>query len=230
MIFPLLMSVPHAGVSVPPEVEELCILKATDIQSDSDEGAAEIYLSLQSQVSAFVTTDVARTIIDMNRAENDRSKDGIVKTHTCWNVPIYRAFPSEAIIETLMDKYYRPYHANLSRHAENLKLGIDCHTMAPNGPPVGPDPGKQRPLICLSNAGFTCPPDWLTSLAASFEKTFETKVSLNVPFKGGYIIRSHARELPWVQLELSRSDSLSNAEKSRRVIAALKHWCRNGLD
>lgn len=229
MTLPLLFSVPHAGLQIPPEVKSLCILSEKDIVEDGDEGAAEIYLPLQTEVSAFVTTDIARAIVDMNRAENDRRKDGIVKTHTCWDVPVYRKFFSEDVIETLIEKYYRPYHSYLTHYAKGVKLGVDCHTMAAKGPSIGPDPGEVRPFICMSNADFTCPKEWIASLAACLEKVFETDVSINQPFKGGYIIRSHAKELPWVQLELSRTHSFSNEEKSCRVIEALGGWCKKFL-
>ena len=229
MTLPLLLSVPHAGLQIPPEVKNLCILSEKDIVEDGDEGAAEIYLPLQTEVSAFVTTDTARAIVDMNRAENDRRKDGIVKTHTCWDVPVYRKFFSEDVIETLIKKYYRPYHSDLTHYAKGVKLGVDCHTMAAKGPSIGPDPGEERPFICMSNADFTCPKEWIASLAECFEKVFETDVSINKPFKGGYIIRSHAKELPWVQLELSRTHFFSNKEKSCRVIEALGDWCKKFL-
>ena len=93
MTLPLLLSVPHAGLTIPPEVENLCVLTKKEIIEDGDEGAARIYLPLQKEVYSLVTTDVARAIVDMNRAEEDKSKDGIVKTHTCWDVPVYREFP-----------------------------------------------------------------------------------------------------------------------------------------
>ena len=80
MTLPFLVSVPHAGLSVPPEVEGLCILEEQDIIEDGDEGAAEIYYPLKDQVTAFVFTDIARAIVDMNRREDDRTKDGVVKT------------------------------------------------------------------------------------------------------------------------------------------------------
>jgi len=229
MTLPLLFSVPHAGLQIPPEVKTLCILSEKDIIEDGDEGATEIYLPLQKEVSALVTTDVARAVLDMNRAENDRRKDGIVKTHTCWDTPVYQEFPSEDVIETLIEKYYRPYHSDLTHYAEGVKLGVDCHTMAAKGPPVGPDPGVERPSICVSNADFNCPQEWMASLAECFEKVFETETSINKPFKGGYIICSHAGELPWVQLELSRARFFSNEEKSYRVIKALKSWCKKAL-
>ena len=229
MTLPLLLSIPHAGLIIPPEVQDLCTLSKEEIIEDGDEGAAEIFFPLQNEVSALVTTVVARAILDMNRLEEDRSKDGVVKTHTCWDVPVYRGFPSEEIITILIEKFYRPYHANLINHAEIAKLGIDCHTMSAQGPPVGPDPGTKRPAICISNADFTCPNEWITSLAACFERVFEKEVSINKPFKGGYIIRSHARELPWVQLELSRAHFFTHEEKSSRVIEALGNWCEKFL-
>jgi hypothetical protein len=55
---------------------------------------------------------------------------------------------------------------------------------------------------------------------------FERDVSINHPFKGGYIVRSHAKELPWIQLELSRVPFCSNEEKSAMVLEALKGWCK----
>ena len=152
MTLPLLFSVPHAGLTVPSEIENLCLLTKKEIIEDGDEGAAEIYLPLQDQVFALVTTAVARAIVDMNRAADDRRKDGVIKTHTCWDVQIYREPPPEASITELMEIYYKPYHVSLTKYARHVKCGIDCHTMAVQGPPVGPDKGKERPAVCISNS------------------------------------------------------------------------------
>jgi N-formylglutamate deformylase len=222
---PLLLSVPHAGQRIPTEMRDLCILGEEDIRRDSDEGAAEIYLPLRKRVAALITTDVARAIVDMNRGETDRRRDGIIKTHTCWDVPIYRRPPSEKRIRELIRRYHRPYHLGLSHHAAGKKLGLDCHTMAAVGPPVGPDPGQKRPRICISNADGTCPQDWIRSLAGYLAEAFGGEIALNHPFRGGYIIRSHAGELPWVQLEFSREDFLVAEEKGVRLLEALETWC-----
>lgn len=225
MKLPLLISVPHAGLRVPPEAEPFCVLSGKEIAEDGDEGAAEIY-ALEDEVEAFTTTDIARAIVDLNRAEDDRRKDGVVKTYTCWDVPVYREFPPEDVIETLLKLYHRPYHDKLRELARpGIKLGVDCHTMAAAGPPVGPDKGRVRPLICLSNAGVTCQEDWLKSMAECLEEAFGLPVSLNHPFKGGHIIRSHANGLPWVQLEFSRAPFMELAEKRGCVLMALEAWC-----
>jgi formiminoglutamase len=229
MTLPLLLSVPHAGLTIPPEVENLCVLTRKEIIEDGDEGAAEIYLPLENEVSALVTTVVARAIVDMNRAEDDRGKDGVIKTHTCWNVQIYKEFPTGEMVRTLLENFYKPYHASLAQHATHVQCGVDCHTMAAQGPPVGPDTGIERPAISISNADFTCPKEWITALADCFERVFEKEVSINRPFKGGYIVRSHAKELPWIQLELSRAPFFSNEEKSFRMLEALKKWCNKPL-
>jgi len=229
MPLPLLLSIPHAGLEIPPEVRSLCILKEKDIIDDSDGGAGEIYMPLKQDVSGLVTTGIARAIVDMNRSEEDRRKDGVIKTHTCWDVLVYDESPSDHVVRALIEKYHRPYHSDLSRLSTGIELGVDCHTMAEIGPPVGPDAGIKRPRVCLSNGDGTCPKGWIESLAACFADAFESKISINHPFKGGYIIRSHAKEIPWVQLELSREEFLSHEGKSERVLRALTMWCAKML-
>jgi formiminoglutamase len=224
---PLLLSVPHAGRRVPPEVSRLCLLSDREIEEDGDVGAAEIY-DLQAEVPAYVTTDIARAVVDMNRSVEDRRADGVVKTHTCWNVPVYREPLSEHTVRELLDRYYHPYHSRLRELAgSELRLAVDCHTMAAVGPPVGPDPGRERPRVCLSNGDGTCPEAWIAALRDCFEDAFGRAVKINDPFKGGHITRSHAKEMYWVQLEISRAPFETNDEKRSSVLAALRSWCRS---
>lgn len=224
MTLPLLISVPHAGLKVPHEVESICTLTQEQIIQDGDEGAAEIY-SIEDEVAAFVTTDVARAFVDVNRAEDDRGADGVVKTHTIWKIPIYSQALSEELVETLLRNYYRPYHRDLSQLARKVRMGVDCHTMAEVGPPIGPGAGEKRPSICLSNAEGSCPDAWFKAFAECLERSFEIEVSLNSPFKGGYIVRSHSQEIPWAQLELSRAPFFSHDQKRSRVLRALRELC-----
>jgi formiminoglutamase len=223
---PLLVSVPHAGLLIPPEVEDCCVLTPADIERDGDEGAAAIF-DLSSEVEAFLSTDVARAIVDLNRAEDDRWRDGVVKTHTVQGVDVYDPFPPEAVVDRLIERYHRPYHRRLTDLAgTGVRMGLDCHTMLAVGPPVGPDPGRERPSVCLSNGDGTCPDGWFRMLHACFERAFQPfPVTMNDPFTGGYITRSHAAELPWVQVEISRRPDRTHAEKRDRVLQALTDWC-----
>ena len=227
MKLPFLVSVPHAGLTIPDEVQDICLLTPAEIYDDSDGGSTEIYSDLEEVLEIFMSSVVARAIVDLNRATNDFRKDGVIKTHTCYDVPVYSEFPSKKLIERLLSDYYHPYHQKLEKftHSKNIKVGIDCHTMAAVGPPIGPDAGKKRPLVCLSNADGTCPDEWLDELANCFLKVFpHEQVKINEPFKGGYIIRTYSSDLPWLQIELSRTEHISNIQKRDGVIEALNSW------
>jgi N-formylglutamate deformylase len=228
MKFPLLVSVPHAGERVPPEVKDICILSREDILADGDEGAREIYSVLKDLCETFITTDIARALIDLNRAPDDIGGDGVIKSHTSWNVPVYSSFPDKALVQTLLNRYYLPYHKKLSTNGakQRIKLGIDCHTMSVVGPPVAPDPGRERPFVCLSNAEGTCPAAWIKCLADSFAQVFRDKVTINNPFKGGYITRQHAAEMYWLQIEISRTQNYSATFKRNGLVQALQLFCR----
>jgi len=227
MTLPLLISVPHAGKIIPPEVEGICLLTQEDIIADSDEGADAIYYSLKKHCTAFFASVVGRAIIDLNRAPDDIGGDGVIKSHTCWNVPVYRKFPDKTLIKTLLKLYYFPYHEQLSASGDShgIKLGIDCHTMSSIGPPVGPDPGRERPIVCVSNADETCPREWISKLSECLGKTFNTEVSINSPFRGGYITRKHASEMFWVQIEISRTTSYSDDFKRECLLEGLQRFC-----
>lgn len=227
MKLPLLVSVPHAGEEVPPEVKDICILRRDDILVDRDEGAREIYAVLQDTCEAFVTTDIARALVDLNRAPDDIGGDGVIKSHTSWNVPVYSSFPDRPLIRTLLQRYHEPYHEKLSANGagQRIKLGIDCHTMAAVGPPVAPDPGRERPMVCLSNANGTCPPEWIECLADAFAGIFHDTVTINNPFRGGYITRSHAAEKFWLQIEISRTQTYTSEYKRNGLMQALDIFC-----
>jgi N-formylglutamate deformylase len=221
----LLISLPHAGLEVPSEVKDVCILTRQDIIADGDQGAREIF-NIQDSVGAFVTTDVPRAIIDVNRSPDDRRDDGVVKTVTIWDKPVYRLPLDENAIRTLLSKYYEPYHQQLSTMSKkDVILGIDCHTMAAEAPPIDAVPGKARPDICLSNGDGTCPEDMFLRLRSCLENAFQRNVAINDPFRGGYIIRSHAAELPWVQLEMARREFMSIREKRECALKAFREFC-----
>ena len=223
MKLPILISVPHAGFEIPSEVKTHNLLTQEEIICDGDEGASEIY-AIESHVQAYVTTDIARAFVDVNRSANDRGQDGVVKTHTCWDVPIYIGQLPEDLMQTMIRKYYQPYHEKLTYFASDVKFGIDCHTMSDIAPPVSPDPGQKRPSVCLSNADRAFSVDWLKIMRDCFQQSFEVEVSLNQPFKGGYIIQAHASEIPWVQVEISRTNNLDNEEKKKKFLDTIEKF------
>ena len=131
MRLPFLVSVPHAGLQIPEVVQDICILTPEQVIADSDEGAAEIYFELEKHVESFISSDIARAIVDLNRAKDDFRKDGVIKTHTCYDIPVYSEFPSQKLIEQLLADYYHPYHHKLGEIANSEKIKVEK-----NGPTI----------------------------------------------------------------------------------------------
>jgi N-formylglutamate deformylase len=215
-VLPILISVPHGGTQTPPEVRDAACITPEALFDDSDAYTREIY-DLTDEVAHIERAEIARAFVDLNRAPDDlppANPDGVVKTATCYNEPIYQSGrePSARMTEALLGRYYHPYHERLREAAQDsrLRLALDCHSMAAVPPAVAPDAVGPRPLFCLSNdSGRTSPQPLMEGFARAIADAFELRrsdVSLNEPFKGGYITRSHGgNPLPWIQVEMNRS-------------------------
>lgn len=224
--YPLLVSIPHGGDTIPPEVTDIVNITGRDIFYDGDALTREIY-GFGTRVDAVIETPIARAIVDVNRAYGDRAPanpDGVVKTVTTDGTPVYREgiFPDDALVEDLLQRYYVPYHGRLGNRLEsrNIKLALDCHSMLEHSPAASDRPREPRPLICLSNRGdrdgmpvrghgpATCPPEWIRALAESLGQAFAGggRVAINDPFAGGYISQHHyeRERIPWIQIEINR--------------------------
>jgi N-formylglutamate deformylase len=225
-LYPFLISIPHGGDAVPPEVKDRVSITERDIFYDGDTITRKIY-DFRDRVEAFIEMPIARAIVDVNRAPDDRpprNPDGVVKTVTTDGTSVYKkgSFPDDALIDQLLHKYYFPYHEGVDALLKNntIKLALDCHSMLPYAPPIDDNVGQPRPLLCLSNWGdnqgmlteehgfVTCPPEWIQTLAESFRRVFADNggVAINNPFVGGYISRVHylRKGIPWIQIELNR--------------------------
>lgn len=234
---PILVSIPHGGRKVAPEIEQIWALSEKDAFHDGDPYTASIY-DFSDRVEAQLVMEYYRAVIDLNRREDDiapANPDGVVKSHTCYNVEVYKpdCLPGPDLQEVLLHRYYRPYHDDLDQalQQENLKLGVDCHSMAAVSPPIESDAGTPRPLICLGNLGdaeglvckpfrrITSPPELVLFMRDEFRKVFAHEdvdlevpdiATANLPFSGGYITqRVGGGPMPFVQIEMSRALYLS---------------------
>jgi formiminoglutamase len=228
---PILLSIPHGGIKTPEELQGRVRLEPVDVWNDIDAYSRRVY-DLGEQVRTVVTTDVARTFVDLNRAADDRppeNPDGVVKSHTCYQRPIYERGlePDEELTELLLARYYEPYHGQIRQAVargptETLQLGMDCHTMSDTGPDVAPDPGGKRPMICLGNAhGRACPQRTIDNMAACFVDAFgfdSSDVTQNAPFAGAYITQAYGgNPIPWIQVEMNQSLYLEPRRSMRRI-------------
>lgn len=226
---PVLLSVPHGGHRVPREVQNDFRLDLTAVLYDGDTWARELY-SLEERVVHYMDTEIARAVLDLNRAVNDRppeNPDGVIKTVDVSGKKIWREKDglSPEMANRLITDYYQPYHKSLTQAAASGKavVGIDCHTMLAESPGSNETLRQMRPMICLSNGGdgegepiddpVTAPASFLRDLRDALLIQFQHEdmatepISLNRPFQGGYITKHHGAKgpLPWVQVEFNRA-------------------------
>jgi formiminoglutamase len=214
-MLPILLSIPHGGRGIPKELEGRLVITAHDLFDDSDAFTLDIY-DLHDEVKTVVKSEVYRAFVDMNRAPDElppQSPDGVVKSVTCLNRPIYAQGyePDAELTAILLKCYYNPFHAMLSEgfsdHA--IKLALDCHSMLATAPPIEPTHGKPRPLFCLSNRnGESAPTELVMQLRAAIAYAFDIAIEdigVNDPFQGGYITRRYGRSgTPIIQVEMNR--------------------------
>ncbi|MFH2132859.1 MAG: N-formylglutamate amidohydrolase [bacterium] len=241
MILPVLISIPHGGDQIPPEVEDRICLSPSDVFHDGDSLTKTIF-GFQGQVAALLEASVARVVVDLNREPGDRppeNPDGVVKTMTLKGIPVYgkKKGPEESLIQTLLTRYYYPYHQKLDQLADKrgIRIALDCHSMLPQSPTFNSSPGRKRPAICLSNGGgrlghplgngkpVTCNPETIQQMAECFKEAFEipdTEVMINHPFNGGHIIRSHCRgSIPWVRVEVNKKLYLPLSNRKQTAVS-----------
>jgi len=222
---------------IPDEVCNIIALGYKDLKYYSDPSSRELF-DFRKNVEMVIDTHVSRMVIDLNRPPYSlppRHPDGVVKLRTVDGKAVYRKerFPDITLIHQLLMSYYFPYHAEIDRLLEvhDIKIAFDCHSMLPRGPLMQKDAGQLRPMICIANNGdkngrprkgglATCPATWMCCLADSFKEEFclDHEVTINSPFKGGFITNAHYwhKGIPWVQLEVNRSlyefDSLTDSK------------------
>ncbi len=226
---PVVQSIPHGGLAVPQEVRDILAIDEVTIYNECDLWVEHLFDFAHPDLPGpdtlgRVNMPIARVFIDANRPPDDLDNpDGPVKTQTSYGDPIYTTPLSRAMKETLLQRYWRPYHRALDglirQHAPEMRLFLDCHNMAQEGPTAYADPGQARPLVDVINNGdangeyvpeygsLTAPP-WLARAAAEMaQELFQdmellepvpgqevATVKLNQPFRGGYILRYYASQ------------------------------------
>lgn len=212
---PALISIPHGGTGIPKELEDKVAISTKSIFEDADTAAEQLF-NLGDETIAVISAEIARMFVDINRHADDRppdNPDGVIKSLKGDGVAIYKegSEPDRQLIAALLDRYYYPYHLQIGEAIQNpeLKLALDCHTMASKGPAMSASPGQKRPMICIGNAyGKTCDPtflEWFSNCLSDAFKIPESQISLNKPFGGGYIARTYGNNpVPWIEIHLNR--------------------------
>ena len=116
---------------------------------------------------------------------------GLLKSKSRYGEPVHERKLTVAEVMERLDKYHRPYYAELGQNIRRLRSSfgfvaqLSCHCMSAVGAPTHPDPGKDRPDFNLGNVnGKTSSKEFIEFVEATL-KGLGYSVGMNFPYNGG---------------------------------------------
>ncbi|MGM9484284.1 N-formylglutamate deformylase [Roseateles sp. NT4] len=228
---PLLISLPHAGTEIPPELHERFVPRAL-ASEDTDWHLERFYRPLAEKLGAsLIVPRHSRYVIDLNRPSDDAplypgaaGGTGLVPTRFFTSEPLYRegGEPGAADVDARVEAYWTPYHealaAELTRlHAEHGRaLLFEGHSIRSVLPWLFEG---ELPALNLGTAdGAACAPAITARLGALLAGQQQYSQVVNGRFKGGFITRHYGRPAEgWhaVQLEMCQRCYMDEAADPR---------------
>lgn len=240
---PLLVSFPHAGTDIPPDLADRLTPVALT-RPDTDWHLPELYDFCAALGATTLVPRCSRYVIDLNRPPEDASlypgqdTTGLVPVDTFRKEPLYRTgqAPDAAEIDARREAYWRPYHAALATELERLRarhravLLWDAHSIASVLPRFFAGKLPDFNLGSADGAASSADVQAAAEAALGAQRGY-TWVS-NGRFKGGYITRSYgqpARGVHALQMEICQCIYMDetppfafDAERARSVRPVLR--------
>jgi N-formylglutamate deformylase len=213
---PLLVSLPHTGTELPPDIEARCVSPWL-ARKDADWWIDKLYDFARGLGATVIHTAISRTVIDVNRDPSGVSlypgqeTTELVPSTTFDGEPLWKPGmrPDAGEIERRRCTYFDPYHAALGEEIARLRAShprvvlYDCHSIRSVIPRLFPG---ELPVINIgTNAGAACDLALAEPIAALASASRYSSV-VNGRFKGGWITRHYgapAQGIHAVQVELA---------------------------
>ncbi|HEV2568190.1 N-formylglutamate deformylase [Sphingomonas sp.] len=223
---PLLVSFPHVGTYLPPEIAERLTPQARRVP-DTDWFVDRLYDFVHELGASTIVATHSRYVVDVNRPPDDASlypgqaTTGIVPATRFDGSPLYLSGeePCPHEVERRIASVWRPYHEALAGELERLKavhgrvLLWEAHSIRQCVPLLFE--GSLPDLNLGTNDGASARTglgEQLLGIAAGSGYS----AVLNGRFKGGFITRHYGRPeegVNAVQLELVQKTYMDDAEK-----------------
>jgi N-formylglutamate deformylase len=200
---PLLVSIPHTGTEIPPEIGA-ALVSPWLARKDADWWIDRLYDFAAGLGATVLRTRISRTVIDVNRDPSGASlypgqaTTGLCPTETFDGEPLYRAGhePDAQEIARRRNLYFEPYHAALAAEIERLRqqhpriVLYDCHSIRSVVPRLFE--GELPHMNIGTNSGLSCDPALQQRIEAICAASPFSFVA-NGRFKGGWITRHYGR-------------------------------------
>src|SRR5688572_18625865 len=124
---PLLISLPHDGSAIPPELAERMTADARRAP-DTDWHVSRLYASARELGASMLVPKYSRYVVDLNRPPDDTSlypgqnTTGLCPAVQFTGAPVYLGGqePTPDEVGARVERYWRPYHAALRGELDRL--------------------------------------------------------------------------------------------------------------
>jgi len=247
----LLISVPHVGTHIPPELAAHYQPQALAVE-DTDWHLAQLYAFATTLGAGLIVPRHSRFVIDLNRApDNTPMYAGANNTELCptrffTGEPIYRdgQVPDAAEVARRRSVYWQPYHDAVTAELDRIQarhghaILFDGHSIKSVLPWLFE--GKLPDLNLGTANGASCAP----SLRAALSQVLQTQDRFthvtDGRFKGGHITRHFGRPADGrhaIQLEMCWSTYMAesppfevDAQRAARLTPVLRALVQTMLD
>ena len=228
---PLVVDVSRSGREYPKEYRSP--LPFTTVHDNVSMYVEDLWAGAPAAGATLLYCSFPNTWIDVNRSELDMDPElvdgrwpvkleptartleglGLIKTRSRYGEAFQERKLSVAEIRERLERYYRPYHAQLKRIVDDLhrRFGvlrqISCHCMSAVGAPTHPDAGRPRADFCVSDLKGRTASKAAMELVVETLESYGYSVSVNEPYIGNELIARHgdpSRGIDSIQVEINK--------------------------
>jgi len=225
---PLILASPHSGRVYPDTFLEMAKLSPEQLRIGEDAYIDQLIVPLAKYGIPVLSAEFPRCFVDVNRGPDEippeyapntvenkkpvssraRAGLGVVPSRIAQNLEIYKKPLTPEQVKTRLDRFYRPYHAQLTKLLNQAQkhcgraLLIDCHSM----PGRGPNGDKRADIILGDRFGRSC----RTEITSHLEQIFRSmgySVVRNHPYAGGYVTHHYGNpdmNVDAIQIEINK--------------------------
>lgn len=221
---PLLLSIPHAGTLLTPEVEA-GLSDAAKGLPDTDWHIPKLYDFAREMGVSVLVGNYSRFVIDLNRPPDNQAlyttaTTGLYPETLFDGTPTFKPgmTPTPQQRAGYLQHIWQPYHGKIQQELARIKqqhgyaLLFDAHSIASVIPRLFE--GQLPDLNLGTNDGASCSPRLAQQLIARCGAQSQFSWVLNGRFKGGYITRAYGKPQEnqhAVQLELAQCNYMEEA-------------------
>ena len=246
---PLLLSIPHAGTSLPAGLDGQFTEQALQLP-DTDWFVDRLYGWVVEKGAGLLVANYTRYVIDLNRPPDDASLysgpgTGLMPDQLFDGSPVYEegSGPGASDRAHRLKHYWLPYHEQLAKELDDIRqrfgyaILLDAHSIRSEVPRLFE--GRLPDLNLGSHSGRSADAGLIDASFKTLHGDSRFSSVLDGRFKGGYITRNYgkpAENMHALQLEMAQSCYMRESppaydqDKAGRVNTVLRSLIDTLLD